>query len=156
MNARKTRNITKHVFNADRQKSLRRKSLHPFVRLLYLLCCWSSCPALSSPAGHLAQVSCDCCMPFTETHVNSYPAGAIPAATARESHLLLGDLFGASKFLTESAPEIGCLCPLLLRWQSDAPCVTAVSECTLAAFRLSSDDNTGAPPPFFKVQRRAV
>jgi hypothetical protein len=78
------------------------------------------------------------------------PAGAIPAATARESHLLPGDLFGASSFLTQSAPEIGCLCPLLLRWQSDATCVTAVSECTLAAFRLSSDDNTGASPPLFK------
>jgi len=56
--------------------------------------------------------------------------------------LQAGDLFGATRFLLQRAPELGCLCPLLLKW-NDASSVEAVTECSLVAFSLSDRDETG-------------
>ena len=50
-----------------------------------------------------------------------------------------GDLFGATRFLLQRAPELSCLCPLLLHWW-DASAVEAVTECSLVAFSLSDED----------------
>ena len=45
--------------------------------------------------------------------------------------LAAGDIFGAAHFLLDRAPELPCLCPLLLRWHPLAQAVEAVGTCTL-------------------------
>ena len=63
-------------------------------------------------------------------------------SAAGGKNLQPGDLFGATRFLLQRAPELSCLCPLLLHWW-DASAVEAVTECSLVAFSLSDEDATG-------------